>query len=347
MNPIFQMIVSVYLFFLFPFYLGILEAVFFPKIHRKMSEIFTNGYLLMMACFTVLSVTAIAQAWSLSRLTMVWTGFTVFVSVLANILGQQQMKAFIRDIKEFWKPGGEKSDRRRGRYRLFFMLAVFTMASIVFVAPDVEDSTWEIVHTAVSTDTMYEYDEYSGYLSEHALEGHAYAPIEMLYAAGAYLTGISETVLLYYIVPLCFLFFFYMVLWCLGTQFFKMPEHIEDFVWIAAAFYWMTIYLEGQSVVTGIFRNSWNGLTLLSCCVMPAALSICLCMLRGEAEVRSSALKMPEIIYRMVMLVFAGQLTNEKGGFYILLMLGITLTIIIVRKGYRYGIATGRFKKCV
>ena len=70
-------------------------------------------------------------------------------------------------------------------------------------------------------------------------------------------------------------------------------------------------------------------------------------MLGFEIEGRRSGKKRLEKLYRMVMPVFAGQLTNEKGGFYILLMLGITLTIISVRKGWHYGITTGRFKKCL
>lgn len=347
MNLIFQIIVVAYLFFLFPFHMGILEAVFFSRDHRKMSEIFTNGYLLMMACFALLSITAVGQEWSLCRLTLVWTGFAVTVSIIANVFGQKQIKEFIWDIMEFWEIRGAKSDRVKGRYRLFLILALFIVVSIVFVTPNTQDRTWEIVHMAVSTDTMYAYDEYSGYLSVNALEGHAYAPIEMLYAASVCLTGISETILLYYILPICLIFFFYMVLWRLGTQFFKDAEHIGNFVWIAAVLYWMTVYLEGQSVVTGIFRNSWNGLTLLSCCVMPAALSVCLGLIRSEVEGRKRGSKKLEKICRMVMLVFAGQLTNEKGGFYILLMLGITLAVIAVGKGYRYGITTGRFKKCV
>ena len=138
MNLIFQMIVIVYLFFLVPFYAGILETVFFSKMHRKkihkkMSEIVTNGYLFMMACFAVLSILAVSQKWPLSRLTMVWTGITVIISVLANIFGQKRIKEFIRDVITVWELRGEKSDKSKSRYRLFVILAVFTIVSIVFV----------------------------------------------------------------------------------------------------------------------------------------------------------------------------------------------------------------------
>lgn len=347
MNLIFQIIIIAYLFFLVPFHMGILEAVFFSKYHKKMSEIFVNGYLLMLACFSVLSIAAVRVEWSLSRLTVVWVGFVAAISIMANVFGQKQMKEFIWAMMEFWEIRGQKSNRVKGRYRLFLVLALFVIGSIFFTRPKAEDRTWEIVHTAISTDTMYAYDEYSGYLSEDVPEGHAYAPIEMLYAAGACLTGISETVLLYYIVPVCLIFFFYMVLWQLGTQFFKESAHIETFVWIVSVLYWMTVYLEGQSVVTGIFLNSWNGLTLLSCCIMPAALSSGLCVIRSEVKGQKRTSGRLEKIYQMVILVLAGQLTNEKGGFYILLMLGIMLAVIIAGKGYCYGVTTGRFKKCV
>ena len=347
MNLIIQWIIIAYLFLIVPFHMGILEAVFFSKSRRKISEIFTNGYLLMFACFWIISVAAVQLNWSLSKLTMGWTGFLIIVSVAANLFGRKQMKVFICDILEFWGFKRPKTKQIKGRYKLLFGLIFLIAGSICFTRPDSEDLTWEIVHTAVETDTLYAYDEYTGERLEAVPLKHAYAPIEMLYAASVHLTGISDTVLLYYQMPVYLICFFYMALWKLGTQFFAKTDHIESFMWIAAGLYLMTTYLEGQSVVTGIFLNSWNGLTLLSCCVMPAILSCCIAWIKGVFEKQKNMPDKLEVIYRMVILVLAGQLTNEKGSFYIILMFGIMLAVIIAGKGYRYGVTTGRFKKCV
>lgn len=338
MNLIFQILLIAYLFLGVPFHLGILAASIFRKDQKKMSEIITNGYLVMLACFWPIAVAAVNLEWSLKRLAIVWVVFSVVVSLLAILFGRGQIKAFFTMLTEYWGI--------RKRYALMALLTVFAVLSVLFTRPSPEDATLEIVHTAVSTDTMYVYDEYTGYISEYAMNGHVYSPIEMLYAVGAELTGISIPFMLYYMIPFCLLLFFYMVLWKVGTGLFEKEEQIISFVAIVTGIYGMTTYLEGQSVVTGIFLNSWNGLTLLSCVVMPAAFAACL-------EVMNEAINEGKIEHRIekicmaVVLLLAGQLTNARGGFYIALMLIVTLAVIIVRKGYDYVVTSGRFKKRV
>ena len=326
MNLIVQMIVLLYLFLIVPFLIGILETCIFRKNHKRISEMLSDGYLGMMAGFCVISIFAIQMEWALSQLAFVWAIIAIVISILAILFGRKQIKGFFREVSEFWK-GKEKL-----KYRFLLMLICFVVVSIFFTRPDAEDDTWEIVHTAVETDTMYLYDEYSGYLSTEAIEGHTYSPIEMLYAVAVALTGISETVALYYIVPICLLFFFYMGLWRIGIRFLKNTESSMVFVGFACVIYWMTTYLKGQSVVTGIFLNSWNGLTILSCLVMPMVLSSLLQWMeigQKNSNIRFGKL---ELCYRSVVFLLAGQLTNEKGGFYIFLMLIVTIVVIVIKK---------------
>ena len=336
MNLIMQTIIITYLFLLVPFHFGILWTGIFSKRQKKISEVFTNGYLLMMAVFWCIAVVSIQKGSALSELARVWLIVSMLVSVAANIFFYKKIQLFVKDMITFWK---------NGQSRMVGLLVVFLVCSVFFTRPSILDETLEIVQTAVATDTMYQYDVYTGSVSEEAAAGHMFAPIEMLYAAADKLTGMEPYVMLYYMVPVGLLCFFYCAIWRIGNQLIKKKENLVFFVGIVTAIYWMTTYLTGQSVLTGIFLNSWNGLTLLSCCIMPIAFGE-LAEWMAESEKGKIGYKIEKICTAAVLLL-AGQLTDEKGGFYIGLMLLISTAVMIVRKGDDYGITSGRFKKRV
>ena len=332
MKLIVQIVFLLYLFLIVPFLMGILDACIFKRNHKKISAILTNGYLGMMACFCILSILAVKMEWALSRLAFVWAVMVVLISVVTLLFGRKQMKNFLKEMSEFWEFRKEKGNLGKRKCLFLGMLVYFIVLSIFFTRPNAEDNTWEIVHTAVTTDTMYLYDEYSGYLSMEAMEGHAYSPVEMLYAAAISLTGSLDTLALYYVIPVCLIIFFYMGLWKFGTKFFEDTDNTMTFVGMVCVIYWMTTYLKGQSAITGIFLNSWNGLTVLSCFVMPVVLSTLLQWLEfGERDSKANIGKI-EILYRIIIFLLAGQLTNEKGGFYILLMLMAGLCVRFMKQ---------------
>ena len=345
MNLIVQTVIIAYLFLAVPFLFGVLETVIFRKNQKMLSEVFANGYLLMMAVFCVIAVTAVKSQWSLSDLSRTWIVFLVAVSLATGLFALKQVKRVWGDLQRFWGLGlKEKNAAMKQRYQVLVVLLIMLVVSVLFTRPSYEDATLEIVTTSVAADAMYWHNPYSGLLSGTAMEGHAYSPIEMLYATGANLTGIEVPYMLYYLVPGCILIYFYAGIWSLGKRLFNSEEKVMWFVLFVTGIYWMTTYLEGQSLVTGIFLNSWNGLTLLSCFVMPVAFGNCIEYMR-QADARK--INVAETIYKAVVLGLAGQLTDAKGGFYIGLMLFATFAVIVARKGYDYVITSGRFKKRV
>ena len=336
MNLIIQTMIIAYLFLLVPFHFGILWTSVFVKRKRTVSEIMTDGYLSMMAVFCILAVLSIQKGSLLSELAVIWLSVCAAVSVLVNVFCWKRIREFVTAVITFWK---------KREHRNLVFLAVLMTAAILFTRPSALDSTLEIVQTAVETNTMYVYDAYTGVETGNAMTGHAYAPIEMLYAAAGNLTKIEIPLFLYYFVPISFIGFFYLGIWRMGNQLIEDKKYCVPFIWIVTVIYWMTTYLEGQSVVTGIFLNCWNGLTLLSCVIMPIAFGELLNWIEEAAAGRIE--NKIEKIAAAVLLLLAGQLTDEKGGFYIGLMFVVSITVVIVRKGYDYGITSGRFKKRV
>lgn len=136
-----------------------------------------------------------------------------------------------------------------------------------------------------------------------------------------------------------------LAIWRLGVALFEEKKKIAVFMLFAAVIYLMNTFLGGQSEVNRIFADQPEGLTWLSCVVMPMTLAYCL-----EWMNAASAGKVTHKLRRIceiAILLVAGQWFNEKGGFYIALMLLVTAAVILVRKGYDYVITSGRFKKRV
>ena len=330
MNLIFQTIIIAYLFLVVPFLFGVLETICFRKRQSTLSELLVNGYLLMMAVFCIISVVAVKIQCTLTQLAWIWLVLTAVVSVVTCIFGFRQIKKCAADWQEFWGIGTkEKHAATKKRYQMLGILVSMLVVSVLFTRPSYEDATLEIVTTSVTTNAMYLHNPYDGLLSGTAMEGHAYSPIEMLYATGAALTGIEISYMLYYLLPICILAYFYMGIWSLGKRLFNDEEKVMQFIFIVTGIYWMTTYLEGQSLVTGIFLNSWNGLTLLSCFVMPVVFGSCVEWMKSTEICKWGWI---EIAYKAAVFVLAGQLMNAKGGFYIgLMLICTTVSGVVVR----------------
>lgn len=133
--------------------------------------------------------------------------------------------------------------------------------------------------------------------------------------------------------------------WRLGMALYEEKKRRVVFVLFVAAIYLMNVFFGGQSEVNQIFAEQPNGLTWLSCVVMPMVLAHCLEWMKAVQAGKVSH-KMRRIC-EAVILLFAGQLLDKKGGFYIALMWLLTVAVILVRKGYDYVITTGSFKKRV
>lgn len=313
------------------FLFGILETVLFRKPKKTVSEIITNGFLIMLALFLITAVPLIRLEQPLSVLAKSFMLMVFAADIAAVVLGRKQIYTAWREIRVFWS-------KRDSRYLLFAVILFSMVVSIGFTRPGAEDATTEIVRTSLATDTMYVYDAYTGYASDFVSQGHVYSPIEMLYAAGSDATGIQGNRFVYYVLPAVLLPIFFTGIWRLGKELLKEEKQVIRFELFVTSIYWMSTYVEGRTLVMGVFLNSWNGLTLLSCVVMPLAFSMILQWLK-EGTGRA------EKMFFAVVLPLAGQLTNDKGGFYIVLMLVSGTAVKAVRRGYAYVAASGGFKK--
>lgn len=336
MNPFFQIVIIAYLFFAVPVLLGVFEAAVFRKEKKCVSEIISNGYLIMFAMFWAAATLCVRQGQELSVLARVWCIIAVVSSLAGLILGRKILENMLAECRMFWQSK---------KYLLLFMALISVVVSIGFTKPSVGDITVLLVDTSVKTNSIYGANPYSGDVTGMIESTHAASPIEMLYAVGIQLTGADTQIVIYDILPVILLIVFFLTVWRVSASFFEQKEQRVWFEMITIIIYWMTTYMEGRRLVTGIFLNSWNGLTLLSCIIMPLAFSMLIqWMKQAEAGVKNIPAKLEKGVW-MVVLILAAQLTNNKGGFYILLMLFLSAAVIVVKGGYTYVIKTGCFKK--
>lgn len=336
MNPFFQITIVAYLFFAVPVLLGVLEAAIFQKEEKGISEIITNGYLIMLAMFWIIATIFIWQGRQLSVLTKGWCVVTTVSSLVGLIVGWKKLKSILIECKEFWQ----------GRqYFLLLVTVLSLLVSIGFTRPATEDITALIVDTSVKTDSMYLVNPYSGYETGMVEESYATSPLEMLYAIGVQITGADTQMIIYYVLPVILLIFFFLTIWRVSGSLVEQEEQRVWFEVVAIILYWMTAFDKERALVTGIFLNCWNGLTILSCIILPLAFSLMVkWMQQAEHGIKNIPAKFEKSVLT-IMLILAAQLINNKGGFYILLMLFLTIAVIIVKGGYTYVIKTGRFKK--
>ena len=337
MNLIFQMMIIIYLFFLIPVLLGVLEAVIFRKEENRISEIVTNGYLIMLAMFLPLAVIQIQKGQTLSALAKIWGIITMISSLAGAVLGGKRLRQLLAECRKFWN----------GKSVLLLVVLVTIVGSVFFTRPSVEDITVLIVEASVKNDSMYQINPYTGYQNGSVESSQAYAPMEMLYAVGAQLTDMDSQVLIYYILPIVQLCIFFMAIWRVAVILLEQEEQRMWFEVITIGIYWMTTYMKEHTLMTGIFLNSWNGLTILSCIIFPLALSMVLQWTKMAEYGMKNIFANLEKGAMAVVLLFAAQLTNIKGGFYTALMIFLAIAVIIVKGGYAHGIKNGRFKKCI
>ena len=339
MNLIFQIVIVAYLFFGVPISMGVLETVIFSKEKKTVSEIVTNGYLIMLAAFWIVAVVLIRQEQSLLVLSKVWLIVGGISFLFAGIVGRKPLRRMVVESVQFAKSG---------KSILFALIVVSIMVSILFTRPAIEDNTVLIVEAALKTDNMlYSVNPYSGYQTGMLDLNQVWSPLELLYAVGVILTGVDGQVFVYSMLPVVLLIVFFVSVWRMSSTLFEKEKDRIWFACIVPILYWMTVYMKSRTLITGIFLNSWNGLTLLSCIIVPLMFSMMMkIMQQVENGLKNISSKL-EICVMVMVATIAAQLTNNKGAFYIMLMLLLFIGVILVKGGYAYGIKTGRFKKCI
>lgn len=337
MNILIQVAVIIYMFLVFPVLLGLLWNKISKKEKVSCTEIFVNGYFLMLAFFMIIALPAVKVSMGVGELAKLWMIVAIVLSVVATILCWRDALEGIKSLKGFWKNSRAVTKIVAGVFVLLVLISIF------FVKPHYEDYTISMADTALATNSMYGYHPYTGEAYAVIPTENAFSPIEMLYTVAAEITGLSPVFVIQFLLP-CFLqMWFVSIYWRIGKLLFETDEQKNAvFIMFILILHSVPLYVQNQALAAGIFRNAWNGQTLLGCCILPGLFSCCLAL---EKKIWNDwTWQISEIIRWVVgfgVLFLSAQLVYVRGIYYSFIMTVLWGVVIIARKGYRrYGITS-------
>ncbi len=315
-----------YEFGILPFLLGMLWCR--KKQVMGFHSIYVHGYMTMFSIFYLLAVPYIVIGKSLSELVRAWTIVLVAVPVVWLVQICAHRQTYIGQLHYLICNIKIAMEKLRG---MMCLLAVLIVFSTVWVIPSVEDDVPEIVGISIYTDTMYVYQPYTQILYADNLK-KALSPIEMLYAASAKIANMDSTVMIHMCVPIFLIPLYGAVGWMVSEYFFKdrlRNRSLFEMLWMITG---TAAVCSVRALSIGILMNSWNGLTLISECILPIALIEGFALYDGI--VNRKKIDHQKFLF-IVMIMIAAQLTVEKGMFLTLAIMAVCLGMALIRKGYK------------
>lgn len=170
MIDICKLLVILYAILLVPYMAGVLWHTYVIKKEIKYGY-FLKGWFVMMALFFLEALPMVMRKRPLRELKYAWIVTMILITIvflLCVIMNRKQ-----------WKPDRAEIIKK---CRLSWIPGIMILYSVVLVSPQIEDDTTEVVMTAYMTDTMYQYQPYTGEAYTELQQDRSISPIEMYYA---------------------------------------------------------------------------------------------------------------------------------------------------------------------
>jgi hypothetical protein len=331
-----SLVIVLYEFGILPFLLGMLWC----RKEKKMGShrIYVQGYMTMFALFWVIAVPLIHQGRSLSQLAAAWAVVSVAVPVLVAVkilvgtkmLRDERGKAAVKEEFAYLAENFRFVCRNM---KGLIGLTVFLMAvSIFFIAPSAKDDTPEIAGVSVQSDTMYVYQPYTYIPYENNSEG-ANSPLVMIYAVAARLSGMNPTTLIHWGVPVFLLLLYAAVGWYAAAVLFPAgwtQKRLFTELWLVTG---TVVVGANRALSVGIYRNIWNGVTLVVAVILPLAMAESVALLTEFSDSHKFRL------YGILLLAataLAAQLAIKNGILLAALAFILCACGALIREGIRY-----------
>lgn len=317
-----------------PILLGIAWNRVFRVQRYGIADVYAKGYLLLFAGFAIEAILFIRMGKNLPFFTKHWMLTALIVGIVSLTLGVRKFPEFFRGLKKAFR---EVVSHRVGV--VFLALAVgLLIFSVMFVKP-LPDASVEYAIAAVDSDHMYYYHPYTMASHGEFEAGKRIAPVEMFFATLAVQTKLSPATIMKIIAPIFLIPLFYAVCWEIGRKLYRNEgegqcRKVCYFTLAAMALVTIPIYSGNEYLGFAVYRNSWNGLTLLNCVVLPYTIVWCFGILQ---HIKAHKVAAQDIILLPV-LAAAAQLMQARGAIYVAVMIGIWMVIGIIERICRHGV---------
>lgn len=229
----FKVLIMALTLFVVPFALGIAGKIIFRsnKLKTSIVRTYTDGFLMWLSIYQILEVPLVLSGASLSALSIIWIAITVLLIAGSAVFGRRQYKSAVTQLKE------SLTTWSSFKILAFVLMAViFIMAMFFDTGLATDDAFYFGASTdAVSTNTMWKYEPYTGREEARLNPKYAFTAYPMFVATLAKYFGINVSVVVH--IGMC--------IWCL-------------------VIIWMACYLMSSV----IFKEKWQRWALI--CIMCA-----------------------------------------------------------------------------
>ncbi len=269
------------LFFLWVILIPLLIGCYWSERHKKypgsLFLAYFYGIFIEFALFEILAVPLTFLKASLRLLTVLWLILSLALAVCSVILGRG-FPLIRKKITVFGK--NMKASIRERVTPLLLVLLFCLILQVVFVTAfqhiDEDDAYFvATASTAVQTDTLLEYNPYTGELYHSLPARYVFAPWPLFLAVLTIITGIHPAVIAHLILPGLILLLAYLIYALIARELFPEKSYQRDLFLLAVvlilSFFGFSIYTSGTFLLT----RGWQGKALVAGLIQPALFYIC------------------------------------------------------------------------
>lgn len=305
--------------FVFPFLIGMFCNRIMERNNKRLLLNWVNGFIVMLGVFQIFVLPSIAIKCSLSMLSHVYFVFLFGVSCVSVYMNRDDIKSLLLKIPKMMKNTPWQS-------YVAFALVLMQIATYFFgVHRDDDDSFFVAMSAAaVGTDTVFEYDPYTGELYDTLPMRYVLSPFPVFTAVLSRLSGVHVATVAHTMMPVFLLGLTYAIYVLLGKELFKgkKVETAWFVIWISLMSLFMseTVYMQGTFSLIRI----WQGKAILTATLLPYVLYL------GYRKYRDRSTKREWMILLFTML--ACTLVSSMGIILGAIMTGIMGIIVYCKQ---------------
>ncbi len=231
--------------------------------NHSISGLLVSGIVTGLALMQVLSIPAIYLRISLSHFAIASMGLMlILTAILLAKKGKQLWKLLLERIQTVkWEP----------LLVILLLLIAIQMFMFIFAGHIDDDDAYYVATatTAVTTDTMYQFDPYTGDLLAAFPARYVLSPFPIVYAVLSYFTGVSATVLAHTVMPVVWLVFAYCIYEVIAANLYGSAVSKRRYLLIFLSI--INIFSAGAKHLQGtmLLNRIWQGKAILATCLLP------------------------------------------------------------------------------
>lgn len=223
-----------------------------------------NGFIFCLGSFQLFVLPCVLFRTSLTLLTTLYIGFIIIISIISIWVNRYDFKPMINGMWDSLKKTPWTSF-------IAILIVVFQMGMYFFCSHmDMDDAFYVATAvTTVDTNTIYQYDPYTGIAYTQLPMRYVLSPFSIFHAVLSQVSGVHATILVHSVLPVVYLGLAYAVYTLLGYDLFRKDRKAtgQFIIWIAmiSMFLNATIYTQSSFMLLRI----WQGKAFLAAVLLP------------------------------------------------------------------------------